>query len=195
MSDGKDTSKKYSLRKSIEMDKSDMESFFHAKFQTLKEELLSDFRKIIDERVNELVNHTLQRVDEIELQIKNNTKALDQSNNKVEKLKNELENVMEDKKMLKKKLDESGSKILKMEEQVEDNMNRQLRKTLIFSNIKEEKDEQYDVRKVLSQQIAKASKGKISPEKADTFIERAHRGKAKSKSPDGIRRIHAAIND
>ena len=63
-----------------------------------------------------------------------------------------------------------------VEEQIEDRTNRQLRKTLVFQDIVEAPDEKTwkDTKEVLADRIGKALN--ISHEKANSIIDRCHRG-------------------
>ena len=195
MNDGKDSLKVYPKRNSGgEMEKSEMESFFQRELNSFRKQLLKEFTDIVDSRVNELMNHTFQRIDEIETVANNNKKAIDKLNKSMKDMMDKTETIKNENETLKRKLKEAIKDIEKAEENMEDKTNHQLRKTLVFTNVKEEQNEQYDVSDVLAREIKKASKNEISKEKALTFIERAHRGKARQNSTGGPRPIFAAIN-
>ena len=191
----KEPSKKYPMRKSMDMDKDTMESLVKEKLDSFKEKLLKDFSKMLDERTEELVNHVMQRMDEIENNVTNNTKNIKKNAEEIKILKENYRITTKENKDLKQKLEDAMSKLSKTEDELGDKTNRQLRKTLIFTNVIEESSEQYDVSAILAKTISKASQNKITETEASNFIERAHRGKAKLHSQNRTRPIYVAISD
>ena len=189
-----DNTKKYPSRKSSELETHNLDVFVD-KFESLRDKFIKDFTELINERLNELANHVFQRVDDLENLVNNNVKTIKNNTEEIKKLKNSFDALKNDNTYLKEKLESATVKLQGTENKLEDKTNRQLRKTLIFTGIKEEANEGYDVASLLAKSINKASKGKITESEANGFIERAHRGKARSRSKRGNRPIFAAIDD
>ena len=135
-----------------------------------------------------------QRVDELEKVVLNIEKSTVYNKTKIENIeKNCLKLKKENE--LKRKLDDQSRKLEENLEKTEEQTNRSMRKTLVFTNIKEGKVEGWDAREVLAETIAKVSKGQMKKEEAVKSIERAHRGKAKRNANGRPRPIYAAIDD
>ena len=170
------------------MEKEDFIKILNEKLKFHKEKLVDEFKVTIRAEINEFANHVLQRVEEMEMKINNVCRTIEKYDKKLESMNNDNEN-------LKSKLLDAEKKINDLEELTEQQTNRNMRKTLIFTNVKEEDGEDNDTSEILSRTIAKVSKNNISKEEAKRFIERAHRGKPKHNSKSSPRPIYAAIVD
>ena len=188
-----ETLKNYPKRKSAGTEQED--GAIDDKLKILKDTILKDIKNILDERLTELANHLFQRVDELEKIVLNNEKLTALNSSKIEKIEKNCSKLKKENDDLKKKLDDQTKKLEENEEKIEDQVNRSMRKTLIFTNIIEGRDEGWDPTDILAETIAKVSKGKIDKDAAAKSMERVHRGKAKRNANGRSRPIYAAIDD
>ena len=188
--------KKYNTRRSSDMmEKDDFINILNEKLKSHKEELMHDLKEMVRSEMNEIANHIFQRVDDLERKLNNALTTFDNTEKKISSMEEKIENVKTENKILKEKLFNAEKRIDDMEELTEDRTNRQMRKTLIFTNVRETEKESQDATDTLASMIAKASRNDINKEDAAKMIERAHRGKPGKKSKEGPRPIYAAIDD
>ena len=195
MATAKEKPKKYFTRKSDEMVCDGADDILESKFTNFKQQLIADFERIIDERITELANHLFERVDDLERNVSNNNKKILENSKKVKELEDKADCLKKHNKSLQTKIEAQEKTICDLQESFEDQINRNARKTLIFTNVPETSDETYDVSPTLANTICKATNGEITIEKAKAMVERAHRGKARRNSKGGPRPIYAAIDD
>ena len=184
-------SKLYPKRNSI----SDLDNALSDKLLKIKDEIIADIKKYVDGALNELTATLLTHVEHVENQVeceKETTKKLIDKVSKLEETCNQLKN--ENMKMKKNWKEDIAS----LEDKIEDQTNRQLRKTLIFTNLSEvegEDDDRYKkTTEILANKISEVSKGNISKEKALDAIERAHTGRPK-RYRNCPKPVYAAITD
>ena len=150
---------------------------------------------MFNEGLNELTKNVFTRVEELESIVANNRKQIQKNAEQLEKQNEKYVEIKNENQKLKEKLKECISDVSNLEESLEDKTNRQLRKTLIFSNIPEQPNESWDeTRELLAKKISEASKGEMNIKTARNCIERAHRGK-NNRRTSVPRPIYAAIDD
>ena len=185
-------SKKYDTRKSGEI-KEEMEALFDLKFQQLEDRLFTNLKQFISNELGELTNHLFQRMDDLVKNVSNNKRAIELQDKKFKNFEENYDKLCKSNSDLASKLLETKKELEEANDRLEDQTNRQMRKTLVFTNIAEGNEEEKDVTSLLQNVISKVSKGKMV--NAKEYIERAHRGKKKRNGKGGPRPIYAAVDD
>ena len=184
--------------------------------QSLAEErqlLLTDFRKIVDERFSQFegtisqlektVDENANEIDLLKTQ-SNEVVAFNSSQkHELDQLKAEVELLISQSDELKTATsynnslsDQIMANVQKLEERVEERTNRQMRKTLVFKGISEINNEKWeDTREILAETISKNVKGFSYDDAYDT-LDRVHRGpQTQSPRQKGKRDIFAALHN
>lgn len=169
-------------------------------FENSLTEALAEFKKKVLSDLSSKINSLIKRVEVVE---ENSSKALELAQineDRILAISDKLIHVGQTNSRLVSDLKVANETILSLEEQLEDRTNRQLRKTLVISNVPEQDNENWEkTKEILAGTIERASEKlkdeeKINKEEALSMLERVHRGREK-KGRKGPRQIFAAIND
>ena len=156
--------------------KEDIELLLTTKFDDFKKVMLTEMRSLM----NEVTDVLHARIEELENKVENFAKKTQINEKKIKELSAKCKEVESQNNELKARLKCNIKETTDLEERLEDNINRQMRKTLVFSNFKQASEEKKeDVPMLLANKISELSDGEVTPGEAFDFIERAHRGKAK----------------
>ena len=159
-----------------------LDKLLDAKFAKLEKSMLEKMKEVIDDGIKAGLMELRREFEE----------KYEVVNEKLKKLGNEQQGLLKTVENLKKENEDAKKEFVKLEEKLEDQVNRNLRKTLIFKNIPGDPNEQWsETGMKVAKAIAKASKNKIEESEAHDMIERAHRGRGKNKGSH----IYAAILD
>ena len=166
-------------------------------------ELLTErFTVIIDERITGVV----ARLSSLEDSVTNNKSLIDAQANEISVLTNANVKLRSHLDELSNKLDQLAlhqdqsapsnftEKLIQVEERLEERTNRQLRQTLVFKGIQEQKNESWeDTFEILAEKISKILD--ISTRSAQDMLNRVHRGKPSSnRNLNSPRPIYAALH-
>ena len=129
-------------------------------------EQLQDFRKVI-----------LQRLDSIDSNIKDLTTKLNETKTIAIEAANLADNAITQTALNKTLIDESNERIRKLEIDLDDQINRNMRSTLIFNGIKGTETNWDETSKLLADKISSLADEVTG---IDDWIERAHRAKGET---------------
>ena len=182
MSKGQLDSKIYPSRRSS-MERNDADQ----KIEKVKSEILSKMEQLLDEGLNRLAIDIYKRMDEIEQKVSNTFKLAQNNEKKLLSIEKKVNELSVENAKLKTIVEEQKKETDEMEENLKDRTNRQMRKTLVFKNVKEDAKESWaETTNKLARTISEVSKGQLHYETALNYIERAHRGKGKKNRPRPI---------
>ena len=147
--------------------KNDLEELRTELIKTIKESVTT-----VVETLKEELKYTFgAKIEALEKETAEMSSALCELDEKVEKIVRENE-------FLKNQLVQQTKRTAKLEEDLEDRTNRALRKTLVFHNVPEAKNESWEqTTDKLAGILQQASSNKLSANKAKDLVERCHRGK------------------
>lgn len=142
--------------------------------ETVTKQFFQEQLKKLEQSLSKGLNDTIEK---LESTIKSLSQSLSNAEKQCEKLSSENKELKSEISKLKMNYNSQQSKIDAIEERIEDRTNRQLRKTLVFRGIAEDKEnETWDESKdKVAQAIEKVSNETLDKNDAYELLERVHR--------------------